>query len=302
MKSAKYRNAVGTSKYMGLFLISPFIIGVLLFTVYPFVSSFLIGLTNYRGIGEPEFIGLENFRIMLHDKNFKRAVGVTLKYTAILVPLKLIVSLLAALLLSLEIRGMRFFRTAFYIPSILGANLAAAVMWQFLFTTDGLVNQLLSLVGASPVSWYGSTDHALFIIILLRLWEFGSTMIIFLAALREIPRELYDAAKVDGCGCVRSFFCITLPQLRGIIFINLILQTIAALQEFNAPYMITGGGPLKSTYTVGMLIYDEMFSYNEAGYANAVSWVLFAMIALIVGIMFAVSGAYKQRTEGDGRR
>lgn len=290
MKKRQYKNPVGVSKYTGLLLISPFIAGFFLFTLYPFVCSFILGMTDSRSIGEAEFIGLENYTTMFRSDSFRSALGVTLKYAAILVPLKLIVSLLTAVLLNLEIRGIGFFRTAFYIPSILGANLAVVIMWQYLFTAKGLVNQFLELFGASPVGWYGDPGAALYIIILLRLWEFGSTMIIFLAALRDIPHELYDAAKVDGCGCIRSFFSITLPQLKGVIFINLILQTISALQEFNAPYMITGGGPLKSTYTVGMLIYDEMFRYGETGYANAVSWILFAVIALTVGIMYLVTG------------
>lgn len=290
LKHRQYKNPVGVGKYTGLLLISPFIAGFTLFTLYPFVCSFVLGMTDYRSAGEPKFIGLENYKTMLSSENFRKALGVTLKYAAILVPLKLIVSLLTALLLNLEIKGIGFFRTAFYIPSILGANLAVVIMWQYLFTADGLVNQFLELFGASPVSWYGDPDASIYIIILLRLWEFGSTMVIFLAALRDIPRELYDAAKVDGCGCIRSFFSITLPQIKKVIFINLILQTISALQEFNAPYMITGGGPLRSTYTVGMLIYDEMFKYSEAGYANAVSWVLFAVIALAVGLMYLVTG------------
>lgn len=290
MKRRQYKNPVGVSKYTGLLLISPFIAGFLLFTLYPFVCSFVLGMTDYRSVGEPEFIGLDNYRAMFRSESFLRAAGVTLKYAAILVPLKLVVSLLTAVLLNLEIRGIGFFRTAFYIPSILGANLAVVIMWQYLFTAKGLVNQFLEIFGVSPVSWYGDPGAALYIIILLRLWEFGSTMIIFLAALRDIPHELYDAAKVDGCGCIRSFFSITLPQIKGVIFINLILQTISALHEFNAPYMITGGGPLKSTYTIGMLIYDEMFRYGETGYANAVSWILFAIIALTVGVMYLVTG------------
>lgn len=288
MKKRTYSNPVGVSRFTGLLLIMPFIAGFLLFTVYPFVCSFALGMTEYDHINPPEFTGADNYRNMLRDETFRRSVGVTLKYTAILVPLKLIVSLLTALLLNLEVRGIGVFRTVFYIPSILGANLAVVIMWQYLFTSGGLVNQFLELLGASPIGWYGDPDRALFVIILLRLWEFGSTMIIFLTALRDIPAELYEAAEVDGCGKIRAFFSITLPQLRRVIFVNLVLQTIAAVQEFNAPYMLTGGGPLKSTYTVGMLIYDEMFRYNDmnAGYANAVSWVLFALTALIVGSMF----------------
>lgn len=296
MKKKTYRNPVGVSRFTGLLLISPFIAGSALFLIYPFFCSFLLGMTNYDGIRPPEFTGLNNYRILLSDESFRKALGVTLKYAAFLVPMKLLVSLLTALLLAQEIKGIGIYRTVFYIPSILGSNLAVVIMWQYLFTSKGLVNQLLSLAGASPVSWYGDPDKALFIIVLLRLWEFGSTMIIFLTALRGIPKELYEAAKVDGCGPVRAFFAITLPQMKSVIFVNLILQTIAAFQEFNAPYMITGGGPLRSTYTLGMLIYDEMFRYNEQGYANAVSWVLFMLISAAVAVMYAVS-AFLRRDE-----
>lgn len=289
-----YNNPVGVKTVTGLLLISPFIAGFCIFTLYPFISSFVLGLTDSRTLSEPRFIGFENYKKMFASPAFRSAVLVTLKYTVLLVPLKLIISLFTAILLNLEIKGIGFFRTAFYIPSILGANLAVVIMWQYLFTTKGLVNQFIWLFGASPVSWYGSPDAALYIIVLLRLWEFGSTMVIFLAALRDIPQELHDAAKVDGCGCIRSFLCITLPHIKGVIFINLILQTISALQEFNAPYIITGGGPLKSTYTVGMLIYDEMFRYGETGYANAVSWILFALIALTVTLMYLFTGRKKR--------
>ena len=291
----KYNNPVGVSRFTGLLLISPFIIGSLLFIIYPFVCSFATGLTQYDNIHTPEFIGFANYRKMLTDRNFLRAVGVTFRYTIIFVPLKIIASLFTALLLSLDIKGMGIYRTVFYIPSILGSNLAVAIMWQYLFTRDGLANQFLVTLGLSPVSWYGDKKYALFIIILLRLWEFGSTMIIFMTALKNIPKEYYEASKIDGCGSIRSFFSITLPLIKNTIFINVILQTITALQEFNAPYMITEGNPMKSTYTVGMLIYDEMFSYNNAGYANAVSWVLFMLTAVIVGIMFRITG--KNRSE-----
>ncbi len=289
-----YHNSVGVGKYTGLILISPFIIGFVIFILYPFVCSFVTGLTNYDNIHQPEFIGFENYRNMFSDRGFRKAVGVTFRYTAFFVPLKIIVSLFTALLLNLEIKGIGIFRTAFYIPSVLGANLAVVIMWQYLFTSDGLVNQFLEIIGFSPVSWYGNPECSIFIIILLRLWEFGSTMIIFLTSLRDIPKEYYDAAKVDGCGKVKSFFLITLPLLKNVIFMNVVLQTIAGLQEFNAPYMITEGGPLKSTYTVGMLVYDEMFRYYNAGYANAVSWVLFMMTAVVIFIMFRFNSKFRK--------
>lgn len=289
-----YRNPIGVKKYTGLLLILPFIIGFMIFTTYPFISSFLLGLTDYNGIRQMNFIGAENYTRMLADSGFHNAVLVTLKYTVILVPLKLIFSLLTALIMNLEIRGIGMYRTIFYIPSILGSNLAIVIMWQFLFTSEGLANQLLEAAGLSPVSWYGDSAASMGIIILLRLWEFGSTMIIFLNALRDVPREYYEAAKVDGCGRIRGFFAITLPLLKNVIFLNLVLQVIAAMQEFNAPYMITAGGPLKSTYTLGMLIYDEMFKYHNVGYANGLSWVMFMMIAVIVGVMSKLTGRFRE--------
>lgn len=294
MKKHPYQNPTGVPAYTGLLLISPFIIGAVIFTVYPFVCSFILGMTESSISRELRFTGLKNYAEMFRSDSFRNALSVTVKYALILVPLKLIVSLLTAMLLNAEIKGMRFFRTAFYLPSILGSNLAVVIMWQYLFKSKGLVNQLLGLCGAAPVSWYGDSRYALFIIVLLRLWEFGSTMLIFFTALRDIPSEYYEAARVDGCGAVRSFFSITLPQLKNVIFINLVLQTIAALQEFNAPYMITGGNPMKSTYTIGMLIYDEMFAYSDIGSANAVSWVLFAFITLTVVILFCITGRLRE--------
>lgn len=283
MKKHSCHNPVGVSRFTGLALISPFIVGAFLFVIYPFISSIVTALTA-------DDAGIGIFRSILTDSEVKDAAFVTIKYTALLVPMKLIISLLAALLLNMELKGIGFFRTAFYIPSILGANLAVIIMWQYLFTSDGLVNQLIQSIGLSPVSWYGDTNAALLMIVILRLWEFGSTMVIFLAALRDIPRELYDAAKVDGCGGIRTFFSITLPQLKNVIFLNLILQTIAAMQEFNAPYILTGGGPMNSTRTIGMLIYDEMFSYGDEATANAVSWLLFVLIAAVVFVMYKLTG------------
>ncbi|HOC34790.1 MAG TPA: sugar ABC transporter permease [Ruminococcus flavefaciens] len=297
MKKRTYSNPVGVGKFTGLLLISPFILGFLLFTLYPFVCSFILGLTDSDGISAPVFNGGENYIRMLTDSGLHKAIGVTFRYTFMLVPLKMLVSLAVALLLNMELKGMGVYRTAFYIPSILGANLSVVIMWQYLFTSGGLVDQLLGTVGAAHVSWYGEPFHATMIIVLLRLWEFGSTMVIFLSALRDIPGELYDAARTDGCGRVRAFFHITLPMLKNVIFINLVLQTISAIQEFNAPYMITGGGPMKETYTLGMLIYDEMFRFNDAGYANAVSWVMFVLIAAVVAAMYKLTGRLREETK-----
>ncbi len=285
MKHKKYQNPVGTGRFTGLLLISPFIAGFLLFTLYPLVQSFITSLEISPGV-----YNFDSYRNVISDRSVIKAVTVTLKYTAVLVPLKLLVSLLTALLLNMELRGIGVFRTIFYIPSILGSNLAIAIIWQYLFTSDGLVNQLIGLLGLSPVGWYSEAAPAMSIIILLRLWEFGSTMVIFLAALKEIPGTYYDAAKVDGCGKIRAFFSITLPLIKNVIFINLILQTISAVQEFNAPYIITGGAPMKNTYTIGMLIYDYLFKSFEISEGCAVSLLMFLTSALIITIIYAVSG------------
>lgn len=292
-----YHNPTGVKKYTGLIFIFPFIAGFLLFTLYPFVSSFLLGMTDYNGISPPEFTGFSNYISMFKSEEFRNSFFVTFRYAVILVPLKLVISLIVALVLNLEIRGMSLYRTVFYIPSILGSNLAVVIMWQFLFTGDGLINQFLDFIGMEAVSWYGNANGSLTIIILLKLWEFGSAMVIFLNALREIPPEYYDAAKVDGCGKVRTIFSITLPMLKDVIFLNLILQLISAMQEFNAPYIITGGGPMKSTYTISMLIYDEMFKYHNAGYANAVSWVLFVIITVFVLLLFRFTGRHREENQ-----
>lgn len=297
MKNKKkiYSNPVGESKYTGLFLIMPFVIGFILFAIYPFAMSFIFSFMDYNMNSLPEFIGLDNFISLLTDEAFHKAIGVTLKYIVILVPLKLVVSLMTAIILNMNLRGMGFFRTVYYIPSILGSNLSIVIMWSFLFTSDGLANQLLKLVGVAPVSWYGEANPAMWIIVFLRVWEFGSTMIIFLSALKDIPSELYDAVKVDGAGKIRAFFYITLPMLKNVIFVNLIIQTISAFQEFNAPFLITGGNPLKSTYTVAMLIYDEAFKYYNTGYANAISWMLFVMIAVVTLILFRITKKMREQ-------
>ncbi len=285
-KIKKYHNPVGESKYTGLFLVMPFIVGFFLLQIYPFVVSFVLSFTKFSINDTPEFIGFKNFKMLFSDSDFWKAFFVTFKYVIMLVPLKIAVSLLTALMLSTRIKGMGFFRTLYYIPSILGSNIAIVIMWSFLFTSEGLVNQVLDAVGISKIGWYGEETPAMWIIVFLRVWEFGSTMIIFLSAINDIPRELYDSARTDGAGNIKTFFYITLPMLKNAIFLNLILQMITAFQEFNAPFLITGGNPLKGTYTVAMMIYDESFKYYNIGYASALSWVLFVVISLLALLIF----------------
>ena len=274
---------------IGLAYITPWLIGFLLFTLYPIVASFYLSFTNYDLLNAPVFAGLENFKRLFADKEFLKALWVTGKYVVLVVPLKLAFSLFVAVILNMNLKGINFFRTAYYIPSILGANVAIAILWKFLFSTDGLINQVLGSIHLAPVSWFGQATPALFSIALLRVWEFGSTMVIFLAALKEVPVDLYEAAAVDGSTKIKNFFKITIPCITPVIFFNFIMQLIHAFQEFNAPYLITSGGPMKGTYLLPMLIYDHTFKYYNMGYASAMSWILFLIIMIFTLITFRSS-------------
>lgn len=284
-KVAKYTK----KDLMGLVYIAPWLIGFLVFTLYPILASLFLGFTDYNLMDSPTWVGFANFTKLFTDPVFKKAFGITTKYVLMVVPLKLAFSLFVAIILNMNIKGINFFRTAYYIPSILGSNVAIAILWKFLFSTSGLVNQVLGVVGVEPISWFGQAAPALFTIVLLRVWEFGSTMVIFLSALKEVPGELYEAASVDGSSSLRNFCTITVPMITPIIFFNFVMQLVQAFQEFNAPYLITAGDPLKGTYLLPMMIYDHTFKYYNMGYASAMSWVLFAVVMVLTMVTFKSS-------------
>jgi oligogalacturonide transport system permease protein len=276
----------------GLAYLSPFIIGLALFTLFPFVASLALSFTDYQlqdRITSANFVALDNYAALADDQTFKQSLVITLLYVFITVPLKLAFALFIAYVLNFKLVGIGFFRTAYYLPSILGGSVAIAVVWRYVFAGDGLINQLLAGLGAEDINWLGEPDSAMFTIMLLRLWQFGSAMVIFLAGLQAIPQDLYEAAKIDGAGAWRIFFRITLPILTPVVFFNFVMQVIQAFQEFNAPYIITGGGPLKSTYLLPLMIYEEAFKYFELGYASAISWVLFLLTAACAAIAFSSS-------------
>jgi oligogalacturonide transport system permease protein len=300
VKPAQFRRATSTfgictgrtemeKKYTGLIYITPWLVGLLIFTIYPFITSFLLSFTDYNIISAPEFIGLANYIDMFHSSTFWTSLVATLKYVVITVPLKLVFSLFIAFVLNFKLRGIGFYRTAYYIPSILGGNIAVAVLWKFLFANNGLINQFLGVLGIEPVGWFSTGWGAIAAISALRIWEFGSTMVIFLAGLKDIPQELYEAAAVDGAGKITTFFKVTIPLLTPIIFFNLVMQIIQAFQEFNGPYMITGGGPLNQTYLLSMMIYENAFKFFDMGYASAISWFLFVIIMIFTLFVFRSS-------------
>lgn len=280
------------NRLSGYLYIAPFLLGLASFTLFPFLSSFLLSFSDYQlqdPVAHARFIGLDNYVQMAGDDTFHNALGVTFLYVFITVPLKLAFALFIAFVLNFKLRGIGFFRTAYYVPSILGGSVAIAVLWRYVFAGDGLINQAMGALGLDPVNWLGDPGYALFTIVLLRLWQFGSAMVVFLAGLQNIPTDLYEAATIDGAGKGRIFFTITLPLLTPVIFFNFIMQIVQAFQEFNGPYIITGGGPLKSTYLLPLMIYEEAFKYFNVGYASALSWALFIIIAVFTIVAFASS-------------
>lgn len=216
----------------------------------------------------------------------------TLKYTVLTVPFQLAFALFIAFILNFKLKGINFFRSAYYLPSILGGNVAIAILWRFMFRPDGLINQILNVFGFASVSWFSTPRAAMTVIVLLKIWQFGSAMLIFLAALQDIPKDLYEAAEIDGASKLRTFFSVTIPLLTPTIFFNLIMQLVNAFQEFNGPYLITQGGPLQSTYLSSMFIYDYAFKYYQMGYSSAASWVLFIVILISTGLLFATSSKW----------
>ncbi|MCZ8178945.1 MAG: sugar ABC transporter permease [Rhizobium sp.] len=277
----------GDSRYLGLFYLAPYIVGLLVFTALPFVMSLYLSFTDYNLMSAPIFTGFDNYiRLFTSDRTFIKSLSVTLFYVFVTVPLELCFALFIAVILNYKLKFINLYRTAFYVPSILGGSIAIAVLWRYMFADVGLINMGLASIGIEPINWFGDPTNALFTITLLRVWQFGSAMVIFLAALQSIDKSLYEAAAIDGAGKWKSFVHITLPLITPVIFFNLIMQMVQAFQEFNGPYIITQGGPLKATYFLPIYIYDEAFLRFDMGYASAIAWVLFVIIMALTLIAF----------------
>lgn len=286
-------------KYIGLLYITPWILGFLVFQLYPLLSSLIYSFTDYSITSSANFVGLKNFvEIFTKDDQFYKSLKITLIYVFMSVPMKLAFALFVALLLDMKLRFVNLYRTLYYLPSIFGGSVAVAIIWRFIFMKDGVVNKVLSVIHIPKVDWLGSPSVALFTISLLTVWQFGSSMVLFLAGLKQIPRELYEAGMVDGSSKIRMFFSITLPMLTPIIFFNMIMQIINAFQDFTGAFVITNGGPMKSTYLYAMKLYDEGFLFFKMGYASALSWVLFIIILLFTALTFKYSSTWVHYDDG----
>ncbi len=285
----------------GYLYLLPWIIGFLVFQLYPIAMSFFYSLTDYSFGSNFSLVGLANyFNIFKLDKEVKNSLLVTFKFVLMSVPMKLLSALIIAMLLNQSIKGIGIFRTVYYLPSILGGSVAVAILWRHLFDLNGVVNHLLNKLGIESIGFLTNPKVALTTISMLSVWQFGSSMLFFLSALKQVPKSLYEAAKIDGAGPVRSFFKITLPMISPMTLFNLIMQMINAFQEYTAPAVITGGGPVKKTQVLAITLYQNAFTYRKMGYASAISWIMFAIIIVFTIFVFGTSGKWTYYGDEEG--
>lgn len=270
----------------------PWLIGFFGLILGPMIASLYLSFTDYNLLNSPHWIGLENYEEMFfEDSNYLDSVKVTVIYALISVPTQLLAALFVAILLKGGLKGIGIYRTIYYIPSLLGGSVAIAILWRNMFGAEGLINHILSFFGLDGRSWVSNPDYALYTLIILAIWQFGASMVIFLAGLKQIPDELYEVARVDGANKFRQFLNITLPMLSPVIFFNLILEIIKSLQAFTSAYIVSGGtgGPINSTLFYTLYLYQNGFSYFNMGYAAAMAWVLVIVLGAVTGVLFFTS-------------
>lgn len=281
MRSQKSVDLIGFS------FISPWLIGFLGFIVGPMIASLYFSFTNYDLLSAPTWVGLDNYiNMFTNDERFIQALKVTFIFVFGSVPLKLAFALFVAMLFNTKRKGVGLYRTLYYVPSILGGSVAIAVVWRELFGRQGALNDVLAFFGIEGTSWVTSPDYALSTLIILVVWQFGSPMLIFLAGLKAIPSELYEAAAVDGANPISQFFKITLPMLSPIIFFNLVMQTIQGFMAFTQAFLITNGGPMDRTLFYAVYLYEKAFAHFDMGYASALAWILLLICALFTALIF----------------
>ncbi|WP_312498650.1 sugar ABC transporter permease [Enterococcus sp.] len=277
-------------------MLLPWIIGFVVFKVYPIVVSFYYSLLEYPILGDPTFIGLQNYiEIFTKDDTFTASFFATIKYVLIGTPAVVLVSFAVAAILNFKLKGVNFFRTAYYIPSILGGNVAVSILWSMLFDVNGPVNTILSVFtfgGEVAINWTKDPKFAVFTLIILKTWQFGSTMLIFLSALQGVSKTVYEAAEMDGASKLRQLFSITVPIITPVILFNAVNVLVKAFQEFNSAYLITKGGPNKTTYFLNLYIYDQAFQNGNYGYASALTWILLVIIGIFTVIIFKSSNKW----------
>lgn len=270
----------------GLFFLAPWIVGYLVFTITPIAMTFYFSLSDYSVLEPPVYVGLQNYRDLLHDKWFGNAMLNTAQYALLALPGGLFVSLGLALLLNQPIRGQAVYRTIIFLPSLVPVT-ASAMIWLWLFNTKlGLLNFSLDAIGLPAVGWLTNPSVALPALAFMSLWSVGHTVVIYLAGLQDVPKELYEAAEIDGATGLRRLWNVTIPMISPVIFFNLIMAVIGVFRVFEMPYIMTGGGPARATQFIAMYVYDNAFLYVRMGYASAIALIQLLIVLALTGLAF----------------
>ena len=291
----KLQRFLNNDNTVGYAFIGLWLFGFIVFTIFPMLMSLWLSFTNYRGtegLANLNFVGFSNYiRLFRNDPRFLTSISNTLLYVVIYVPLRLAFALFVAMLFMRNTRVIAVYRSAFYLPSILGGSIAVAVLWRTLFGVRGLVNEVLMNFNLieMPRSWVRMPETAMLTLVILAVWQFGSPMLIFLAGLKDIPKSLYEAAEVDGSNPFQRFFYITIPMLSPIIFFNLVMQMISGMLAFTQAFVITEGGPNDRTLLYVMYMYNRSFRFNDMAGASAMAWFLLLMMGVMTAIIFRSS-------------
>ena len=282
------RQKLNTEETAGIICTLPFTFGFLAFTIVPMLMSLYYAFTDYDIKNPPVWAGLKNFiKMFTDDPRFVKSLQVTFYFALTSVPLRLIFALLVALLLLRTTKATSFYRAAYYLPSIIGGSVAVSILWKRMFAKEGVVNAILGMFGIhTTFAWLGNKHTAIWVLVVLAVWQFGSSMLIFLSSLKQIPQSLYEAARVDGSNKWQQFWKITLPLLTPTIFFNLVMQMLNGFLAFTQCYIITQGKPMDSTLFYTVYMYEQSFQFNNAGYGAAMAWVMLLIIALITAILF----------------
>jgi len=279
--------------------ISPWLIGFVVFTLGPMIASLVLSLTKYNITTAPVFIQFDNYiKLFTGDPKFWHSLGVTVRFALIAIPLNLVFGFVLALLLNQEVPALAFWRTIYYLPSVI-AGVAVAILWSLIFNPRfGILNWLLSLVGIDGPGWLASPDWAVPALIIMSLWSVGGGMIIYLSGLQSIPTTLYEAAELDGANSWQRLFYITIPLMSPVIFYNLVIGIIGTFQYFTEVYVITAtadtglGGPAESTLFYNVYLYSNAFRYLSMGYASAMAWILFIIVLVLTLLVFRSSALW----------
>ncbi|MET1005906.1 MAG: sugar ABC transporter permease [Propionibacteriaceae bacterium] len=280
--------------------IAPAVLGLILFSLGPMIASLWLSLTSYDMLSAPVWVGAQNYQELFADPIFRKSLSVTLIYGFVSVPATMIFALILAIMLNAKLPALKFFRSAYYLPSVI-SGVAVAMLWKWMFNGEyGLINAALAKIGIDGPSWLTDEHWALRALIFMSLWGFGGTMLIYLAGLQGVPKELYEAAQVDGASTIRQHLHITVPMLSSVTLFNLIMGIISSLQVFAEPFVLTQGGPNNSTLLLSVYLYQNAFQYLKMGYASAIAWTAFAIILVLTALVFRSMPMWVH-TEGDER-